>query len=62
MCVRFSPVVKANDELNIHWWNERDLNPRSSACKADAFPTKLSPHRLFGFAYPNIARNFLPFS
>ena len=30
------------------WWRRRDSNPRPSACKADALPAELRPHRLRG--------------
>lgn len=40
------------------WWNWWDLNPRSSTCKAGAFPTKLQPH--MGKLYCPWVRNFKP--
>lgn len=37
--------VIGESERDTGWWRIRDLNPSPSACKADALPDELRPHR-----------------
>ena len=51
------PVFLPLEDLEI-WWKLWGLNPRPSACKADALPTELSPHYLWSLM-PELNRRSL---
>ena len=49
---RFSPLF-------VPWWRWWDSNPWPSACRADALPTELHPHRCVQLCFFQVSPDFL---
>ena len=45
---RFSCFRRPSTRLFCFRWSVRDSNPRPPACKADALPAELTPHKILG--------------